>query len=66
MALRIAGFGSYECTWIPSEALGRVFYHVFIWHLTGEEDSCSENELSSTIVCQIKAQIKTQLNLYES
>ena len=35
-----AGFWLRACIWIPSETLEPAFHRVFIWHLTGEEDSC--------------------------
>ena len=58
IANRIAGFGSYKCMWIPCEVLGRVFHRDVIWHLTGEDDPSLGDELSSPILCQIKAQMK--------
>ena len=35
----VAGFGSHECMWIPSEKLELVFHRVFIYHLIGQEHS---------------------------
>ena len=42
MANRISEFQSHACVWTSSETLVSTFYRVFIQHLIGEEDSCSD------------------------
>ena len=64
MANGIAGFGSHACIWILSETLKPVFHRVFIWHLSGEEDSYFGNELPCPImVALMKSLMKTRLGL---
>ena len=58
----IAGFGSQLCIWRHSETLESVFHRVFMWHPIGGGIHVQEDEVSSPVICQMEALMKTRFS----